>query len=528
MLQNLAIIGAMPGRNYKQVRIHWLLNLIKAEFNNGDIRFDFSKLDELVKRLHQYRLKPGFELMGNPSNIFSNFSNATELHLFKRLVTELSSRYVSMFGIDFVKQWNFENWNEPNNRDFDGLNFTFNSFNNYYDACSSGLKETSEELRLGGVSERCLPIKNESFCMSLLNHTANGINYFSKKKNDTKLDFIALHEKGKDNDVDVIIEKEITVINAIHSRFPQLRNKQVMNEEGDPIVKWSDPYIWNTDSNYASIAAEIMIKHIDHYFSKNNSVYFQLLSNDNAFLSYYPYQFEQRTLLARFQMNNTKPQTVQFIKKPIYTALGLFDYLGDNLLFTGFDHNEKVTVSSVATFESTEERQMYAILVSASPYKSRQADEIVDLKLVVDFNGCSVNEDWKWRRYVVNNIESNPYKVWTSRGKPDFPSKSLLQNMRNKEGPFTSSLEHVKVKHNTWKHSLTLYAPEVTLFLLCSKSEKFDEQILNLKWISVSETDVLFVWSPVQNKCILSYHVEYSEYETGKFERINKKEIIYP
>ena len=54
-----------------------------------------------------------------------------------------------------------------------------------------------------------------------------------------------------------------------------------------------------------------------------------LLSNDNAFLSYQPFPFTQRTLLARFQVNTTSPPHVQYIRKPVYVTLGLLSLVCD-------------------------------------------------------------------------------------------------------------------------------------------------------------------------------------------------------
>jgi len=55
---------------------------------------------------------------------------------------------------------------------------------------------------------------------------------------------------------------------------------------------------------------------------------YHLLSNDNAFLSYHPFPFSQRTLLARFQVNSTDPPHVQFIRKPIYSVMALMSFVG--------------------------------------------------------------------------------------------------------------------------------------------------------------------------------------------------------
>ena len=61
----------------------------------------------------------------------------------------------------------------------------------------------------------------------------------------------------------------------------------------------------------------------------SSSVRYALLSNDNAFLSYHPHPFSQRTLTARFQVNNTRPPHVQLLRKPVLTAMALLALLGE-------------------------------------------------------------------------------------------------------------------------------------------------------------------------------------------------------
>lgn len=64
----------------------------------------------------------------------------------------------------------------------------------------------------------------------------------------------------------------------------------------------------------------------------NSTINYTLLSNDNAFLSYHPFPFTQRTLTGRFQVNNTQPSHVQLIRKPVLTVMGLLALLGEFLL----------------------------------------------------------------------------------------------------------------------------------------------------------------------------------------------------
>lgn len=68
-------------------------------------------------------------------------------------------------------------------------------FLNYYDATAEGLKEASTLLRFGGPGGECPEVfDTQSYCWALLDHAANGVNYFTGKK-DVKLDFISIHKK---------------------------------------------------------------------------------------------------------------------------------------------------------------------------------------------------------------------------------------------------------------------------------------------------------------------------------------------
>ena len=76
---------------YVQVRIHWLLHLVDIDPSN---RLDLSSLDHMLDVLYNYNLSPGFELMGNPGGVFTDFNNTEEqLFLFKT-INVLKYRYL--------------------------------------------------------------------------------------------------------------------------------------------------------------------------------------------------------------------------------------------------------------------------------------------------------------------------------------------------------------------------------------------------------------------------------------------------
>ncbi|XP_076854892.1 alpha-L-iduronidase isoform X2 [Brachyhypopomus gauderio] len=325
---NLALVGSVPHGGLEQVRIHWLLELVSARIINGEYHYNFTYLDQLVDLLWQNDLKPGFELMGSVSNTFSDFENKSQVVEWRRLVYLIAQRYIDKYGLGFVSKWNFETWNEPNNRDFDNVSMSIQGFLNYYDACSEGLRMASPALRLGGPGDACRSPPRSPYCWALFQHCYNGTNYFTQEQG-VRLDYIALHKKGGGSTL-AILQQEVATMHEVQQKFPAFRSLPVYNDEADPLVGWNKPLTWRADVTYAAMVVKVISQHQDLLIANhNNTINYTLLSNDNAFLSYHPYPFTQRTLTARFQVNNTNPPHVQLLRKPVLTVMGLLSLLGE-------------------------------------------------------------------------------------------------------------------------------------------------------------------------------------------------------
>lgn len=76
---------------------------------------------------------------------------------------------------------------------------------------------------------------------------------------------------------------------------------------------------------------QVIVQHQNAFMSSKSPAIknYTLLSNDNAFLSWYPHQFTQRTVLARFQINTTYHNYTHFFIKPVYAVMGLLSLLGE-------------------------------------------------------------------------------------------------------------------------------------------------------------------------------------------------------
>ena len=95
-LQNLAYIGSVPNKGIKQVRIHWLLDLVFMELavDRLAIVYNFTYLDKAISLLVGNGLKPGFELMGNPSNFFSDFDDTAQIYAWRDLIASLGKHLI--------------------------------------------------------------------------------------------------------------------------------------------------------------------------------------------------------------------------------------------------------------------------------------------------------------------------------------------------------------------------------------------------------------------------------------------------
>lgn len=115
--------------------------------------------------------------------------------------------------------------------------------------------------------------------------------------------------------------------------------------EGGPTLQWPSPPGLSQRCSLVggagglpprslpSWATQVIAQHQNLLIANtSSSVHYALLSNDNAFLSYHPHPFSQRTLTARFQVNNTHPPHVQLLRKPVLTAMGLLALLGKRFL----------------------------------------------------------------------------------------------------------------------------------------------------------------------------------------------------
>lgn len=311
------------------------------------------------------------------------------------------------------------------------LNFTFTNYKKYVYDLAAGLETISSDkniskLLLRGPAGLFKQIEKHPLCWGLLNECNANIN-------NCPLDIITYHRKGNGmlNVDDIIIDTK-ELFEMFREKYPKLMTKKFSNTEADPISGWSKPLNSYSNLDYAIILMEIVFEHWNLQFqSEHNIPTIESISHDNAFLSYYPYEFYQRTVLTRFQMNLTIPKHVQFIQKPVYAALGLLSSLGNlSTMYKKMNNND---ISFISSLSLTHSGFYGCVIILKSKELSNYYDgnnRIIIIKLKLPSQHTKNYRIKYFVEYLENNV-TDPVQIWKYYGSPAYPNNTVRLAMRN-------------------------------------------------------------------------------------------------
>jgi len=519
MRQAMTWVGALPNAGVRYVRVHYLLDLVSVDRLDGDKPwYDFTDLFEALDVLISNGLKPVFELMGNPSGQFSDFNDRKQLEMWKDLVRVLAQRLITRYGTDEVANWYFETWNEPDREGgWPQWPADVASFCAYYDACSEGLREAHEPLRLGGPATcRTLSPMFKAF----LAHCEGGTNAFTERTG-TRLDFISVHEKGVgasaehlQPDTRGICERETRAFEHVRDTHPLFAGLEFMNTECDPQTGWSDPHPWRAGPYYAAIAAKIVGQHC-HALIDEQACRYALGSNDNGFLG----GWDLRTQLARF---GTEEQLAAdrfaLVKKPVLNALGLLALLGEGRLPVSGLGDPLGDLGAIASVQGA--AQIAVLVYNSSDALDAAGQSRVSITL----------EDPPFERamlahYRIDDAHGNPRRQWEAMGRPAAPSAEQLAALReHQELTLLETPCEVVCTDRRAKVTFDLPSPGVSLVLLTGKPPAEPRAVTGLRGVRYrglhDEGQIMLSWTGLDVRTVASYKILCAAERTGPYRPI--------
>lgn len=248
------------------------------------------------------------------------------------------------------------------------------------------------------------------------------LNYCDSNLTECPIDMITYHRKGIESPSNILVNS-IELLDIIHNLYPNLKNLCYSNSEADPSAGWSKNLTSNTNVYYAYSLIEIVFQHWNAIYD-GSMERLDSISHDNSFLSYHPFEFEQRTLLAKFSMNQTVPETVQFVQKPVYAALGMLSSLAKYSTMVYRDAN----ISYILTLSDN----YSAVLLASSDDDNWNMNETeINISIQNWANGRSTNLDRKYAYFaeVLNSDQTDPYSIWIKYNRPSYPSEEVWSEM---------------------------------------------------------------------------------------------------
>lgn len=382
-----------------------------------------------------------------------------------------------------------------------------------------------------GISRALKLVASEPYNMTLKLHGPAGLfKHFDKHQlcwgmlhrcnaniHDCPIDVITYHRKGVTSPND-ILDNTQKLIESISKMYPKLSHLPYANTEADPSSGWSKPIEAYAGVGYANMLISIVLQHWNARWREDLSR-FDSLSHDNAFLSYHPYEFQQRTLFARFRMNESKPVATELIQKPVYAALGMLSQLASRAT--------KVFTTRNMTYVITLGERYAAVLLISNAQTSMTAP--VRLKLnIAAFVGLAPNTTSF--SYIVEHLQANrtdPYTVWRSHCRPWYPNATTLAAMRAAQGPhILKNPRRIPCARPAIFINARLTTPWVLLVRICSSTMPRPAKVGNLRIQSVGVADILLSWTDgcdetiesieTPERCVKTYEIFYARANSTK------------
>lgn len=182
--------------DFQYIRMHGLLSddmAVYKEDRDGKPEYNFMYIDALFDYLLEIGLKPFVELGFMPSPLASgsetlfwwraNVTPPKDYDKWEALIYHLVLHFTDRYGVEEVKTWYFEVWNEPNlSPGF--WSGTQEEYFKLYQYAARGVRRVNEEYRVGGPATAGASWEPEmiAFC----------------KDNNVPIDFISTHSYGVD------------------------------------------------------------------------------------------------------------------------------------------------------------------------------------------------------------------------------------------------------------------------------------------------------------------------------------------
>lgn len=450
------LIKAHNELGYQYVRFHGLLNdgmsVCVRNMFSGQVTYSFHNIDQIFDFLLSIGMKPFIELGFMPTAIASgsatcflyrgNITPPRDYADWHALIKALTEHLVARYGIEEVRKWFFEVWNEPNLVFF--WHGTKEQYMQLYTAAARAVKEVDSQLRVGGPATSV-----NAWIPDLIGYC---------REHDVPLDFISTHHYPSDDPLGGLSAGYEDLGQPGDNPFEKLSQEELMAF----FAKLSNPNIERGVLTGMVVKAKAEAGDLPLYYTEwNSSVVPQAQDDpyaaafivktlaDNAGLvegySFWTFAdiFEESQQNSNPFHNGFGLLTIHGVPKPSYHAYALMHQLGSQRLPVEVDGAG--TVEMLATRKSS---GLALLLYNHNvPGKAIQAEPVT-----IRLRGVLAGRKAVLR--VIDDQHANPKARWVEQGCPGYPSPAQVEELMQ-ASVVSSEPVQVKPDGDCWLIELT-------------------------------------------------------------------------
>lgn len=234
--------------HFKYCRFHGLFNeemAIVQRMKDGRLAYQWHYIDKMTDNLLSVGLKPFFELGDMPDELASedthacywkmNTSEPKDYNKWGELVERFVSHMVDRYGLEEVRTWYFEVWNEPNLKGF--WQAGMEKYYTLYKYAAEAVKRVDSKIRVGGPATA-----GGDYIKELIDYCYD---------NKVALDFVTTHAYpiGEYCEYKERVGSPYELGEYFAGRFKEVKDTVANSKMPDLEIHWTE---WNTQSGNTS------------------------------------------------------------------------------------------------------------------------------------------------------------------------------------------------------------------------------------------------------------------------------------
>lgn len=440
---------------FEYVRFHGIFSddlLVYNEKVDGSYFFNFNQIDSLFDILITSKIKPFIEIGFMPKDLAStsdtifrwnaHVSPPKNVNRWLELLEAFIRHLINRYGLDEVRTWYFEFWNEPEVKYF--WSGTSEEFITLFAKSYRCIKEIDSEIRIGGFG-------NIDFLSDMI-----WLEEFSEhlEKEKVELDFFSFHVynlskelKGKSDPIkkldnlhltgDIMkqLEESGSVVFGDEDNFSNRINSIINNIKGYPQL---DKELWITEWN-ASVnsrdlvhdtcyMASFIVKNVIENYWKIKGMGFWTFTD-----IFEEFTFEQPLFHGGFGL-----MTYNGIKKASYHAFYFLSKLGEELLYkeddliiTKIGEDYQIVIFNYTHPNKLYSSFDYSQLSMTNRYTIFDNESLKSYEFMLE----GIQGEYIVKKQRVNRNQGSSFDAWVDSGAPSSIDEDTMRYLKGRAEP---------------------------------------------------------------------------------------------